>query len=231
MFKVLNEKIENIKNPILLKLCRGAFVLTIMLLVGAGVVTAIKVVGNPFSANRTTAHERAGAAVTSSKQIDRGENLLFSWNFSNGLGSWDDTRPNGGAFSLFKYDNGQAVKITRNYIENEKETFLRYGKLPINALRGKRVLVRAMVRADNIEVDRKDVNYFGGHLDLEITPAKGDQQYPSVTPYIRESKSWMPVSFDCIIPMNAQDVTLRMGLQGARGTIYFDDLKVIVVNK
>jgi len=149
---------------------------------------------------------------------------IIDENFDKGYGNWDSSITVGGTFSLIEHDGGKALKVYRNSIQGNNYTQLKY-RIPSNVIRGKHLMVQAIVKYENIEIGNK--SYYGGHIDFEIMTPNGPQYEHA--PFFVNSMDWTLCSFDADIPDNATTVDFRIGLQGAKGTIYFDDVKVFIM--
>lgn len=158
-----------------------------------------------------------------------GSKEILSLNFKNGHGDWDTSQRAGGTFSLVEYAKGLAVKIQRNSVSDDRPTFLRYMKIPIEYLKGKRVLVQAKAKAENIEIG--DKSFYGGHLDFEMKTSKGFDYRCTIQDFFTGTFDWRPESFECTVPEDVKTIDLRIGLQGAKGSIYFDDIRVFTINE
>lgn len=149
---------------------------------------------------------------------------IINENFDNGYRNWDSSLRVGGTFSLVPHNSGKALKIERSYIGGDNFTQLKY-RIPPNVVAGKHLIIEAKVKAENIEIGQE--SFYGGHIDFEIRTARGDSRFPSA-PFFMGSFDWTPMTFECTIPTNAKIIVFRLGLQGAKGIVYFDDVKVFV---
>ena len=148
---------------------------------------------------------------------------IINENFDEGYGNWDSSKKLGGTFSLVPNGAGKALKVERKYIEGDNFTQLRY-RLDPESVAGKHLIVEAMVKAEDIEIGKKSTS--GGHIDFQIRAPKG-YRYES-SPYFTGSFDWTSQKFKCEIAPDARIVNFRLGLKGAKGAIYFDDVKVSI---
>lgn len=158
-----------------------------------------------------------------------GSKEILSLNFKNGYSAWDTSQRSGGTFAIVEYAKGQAVKIHRNSIGDDRPTFLRYMKIPIEYLKGKRVMVLAKVKAENIDIG--DKSFYGGHLDFEMRTSKGFDYRCTIQDFFTGTFDWRPESFECTVPEDVKTIDLRIGLQGASGATFFDDIKVFTIEQ
>jgi hypothetical protein len=148
---------------------------------------------------------------------------IINENFDDGYGEWDSSMRVGGIFSLVPNGTGKALKVERRQIEGDNSTQLRY-RLPPEGVAGKDLVVEVMVKAENIVIGDKPTS--GGHIDFKIRIPRGFHYESS--PYFTGSFDWTSKKFKCHIAPDAKTIDFRLGLKGAKGAIYFDDVKVFI---
>lgn len=127
----------------------------------------------------------------------------------------------GGEVSTGPGYKGQGVVITRSSPGGDQFTRLER-QLPPTWV-GKTIKVEVMVKYDNIKPGRKF--YHAGHIDYEAFTETGPV-YPHWGRFTGTQSDWKLWSDEWQIPPNAETTVFRIGLQGASGTIYFDNLKI-----
>jgi hypothetical protein len=152
-----------------------------------------------------------------------GSKVIIDENFENGYKNWNIHRTEG-SFSLLSTDSGKVLKVSRKSINGDNSTMLIY-PIPPTVVAGKHVLVEAKVKADNVEVG--DKSFYGGHIDFEIRTVKSSQWESA--PFFMGPFDWDLMTFEFDMPEDAKKIDFRIGLQGAKGTIYFDYVKVFTI--
>lgn len=94
--------------------------------------------------------------------------------------------------------------------------------LPIERMRGKKILVSAMVKAENVSINKKPYN---GLKLMIVYVAGGKKYYPAAAMEVG-SFNWKNVFFYTDIPENATSAELYIGLEEVTGTAWYDDIKV-----
>ncbi len=99
--------------------------------------------------------------------------------------------------------------------------------LPLDPLRGTRVRVEGMLRAERVSEPPKPWN--GIKLMLHTVSPGGQnwQQQNSVF----GTFDWKPVRFLATVPQDATEATLILGLERVTGRVWFDDVKITVVSR
>lgn len=92
------------------------------------------------------------------------------------------------------------------------------------ALRGKAVLLEAMMRAENLTEPQK--KYLGPKLMLAIKSPQGNYHPDQKRKY--GTYGWERFSVFTRIPPDATEVTLTIGLQACTGTLWVDDMKIVL---
>lgn len=154
-----------------------------------------------------------------------GSKKIFNENFDCGYKDWNSSIKVGGSFSIIERNSGRAIKVERKTIQGDNFTQLKYRIRP-DVVKGKRLRVEALVRAENIAIGTK--SYYGGHIDFEMRTPAG-YVYESA-PFFLDSFDWTKEAFECDIPVNIKTIDFRIGLQGAKGVIYFDDIKIFIID-
>lgn len=99
--------------------------------------------------------------------------------------------------------------------------------LPVERLAGHQVRVVARVRGADISVRPKPWN--GIKVQLEIVDAEERRNWPqAVVP--EGTFAWKEVTINAFVPRNAVRVALNLGLEAVTGTVWFDDVRVEVVD-
>ena len=99
--------------------------------------------------------------------------------------------------------------------------------LPIDKLRGCLVIVSAMVRAENVSKPPQSWN--GIKLMMPIT-TPGSTVYPQGKVGVG-TFDWMRVSCAVRVPMDATSASLHLGLEEVTGTVWFDNVRVVVARR
>jgi len=112
---------------------------------------------------------------------------------------------------------GKCLKVT------SEEAALAYYSISLDAkrLRGKRVIVRAKVKLDQVVVGRE--TYATAKLHLGITAGKETQHRAQ---RFVGTADWHDQILVATVPENAERIVLDLGIQNASGTAWFDSLVV-----
>ena len=97
-------------------------------------------------------------------------------------------------------------------------------RLPVVRMRGARVSVRALIRAANVATPPQFYN--GIKLMLAVTTPT-EKQYPARM-NLWGTFDWRAEAFQAVIPPNATEVWLVLGLEETTGLAQFDDVRVTV---
>ncbi|MBV9848394.1 MAG: cellulase family glycosylhydrolase [Armatimonadetes bacterium] len=97
--------------------------------------------------------------------------------------------------------------------------------LPVARMRGTRVNVRAMIRAEAVATPPQVYN--GVKLMLVIVTPSG-RQYPARM-NLWGTFDWRPEAFQAVIPSDATEAVLVLGVEQTTGTAWFDDVRVTAV--
>lgn len=118
----------------------------------------------------------------------------------------------------------QVIKIERNASQSPGSTSIST-QLPVERLRGKRVLVRARIKAEN--VSQPPVAWNGVKCMLRIeSPGKID--WPQKQ-NIHGTFDWQVIENVAVVDPQATDVRLILGLESVTGTVWFDEVSLQVV--
>jgi hypothetical protein len=98
--------------------------------------------------------------------------------------------------------------------------------LPVEALRGCRVRVDALVKAEGVTAPPKP--WTGIKVMLHSQSPDGDKWEQQNN--IAGTFDWKPVRFIARVPETATKAELVLGLEAANGTAWFDEVKVTVVS-
>ena len=126
----------------------------------------------------------------------------------------------GGWSTLEAAKNGQCTAITN---DKDKTNNVLSVDLPPDAVAGKKVLVSALVKADN--VSDKPNPWNGPKLMLVITSADGNIKYPAVD-LLNGTYDWKRVFFVTEIPQKVKSVSLCIGLEQVKGKVWYDEIVI-----
>ena len=149
--------------------------------------------------------------------------IIIDEDFEKGYKNWNVHKTEG-SFKVISTDSGKVLKITRRSINGDNSTMLIH-PLPRDLVAGKHIYVEVKVKAEDIEAGNE--SYHGGHIDFEIRTAKSTQYKASdifLGPF-----DWEKMTLEFDMPEDAKMINFRIGLQGAKGTVYFDDVKVHII--
>jgi len=97
-------------------------------------------------------------------------------------------------------------------------------QLPLEKVRGCRLLFSARVKAENVSAKPKPWN--GVKFMAPVVSPRG-KQWPAANFEIG-SFDWQPATFSVRVPDDAQSLTLVLGLESVSGKVWFDDIRVTV---
>ncbi|MBN8216370.1 MAG: SGNH/GDSL hydrolase family protein [Spirochaetes bacterium] len=120
--------------------------------------------------------------------------------------------------------SGKALSIAQSDPTQIKNTS---AALPVDAMRGKKVTLRARIRGENVSIPPK--SYQGAKFMLIITTDDGKKDYPQA-PLKTGTWDWTDAAFTVAIPANASKLDLVLGLELASGKLSFDDIRVSQAN-
>ncbi len=131
----------------------------------------------------------------------------------------------GGTITYSEGYKNQCVLINRSSFGGDD--FTRIEKdLPVEAWAGKSIMIEAWVKAENIKPGKKVVYHHSGHIDFEVFNSNYQPYYPPDWGRYINTFDWKHVVYKWSIPKDAVRITVRFGLQGATGSIYFDEIKI-----
>jgi aryl-phospho-beta-D-glucosidase BglC (GH1 family) len=119
-------------------------------------------------------------------------------------------------------DGSRALVIDRPVSGGPGSTAVQWS-LPIEELRGRRVRVEALVKADGVATPPKPYN--GVKLMLHIAGATNE--WPQA-PMDHGSFGWTQAGFTVAVPDDAKSAELTLGLEATTGKVTFDDLRITV---
>lgn len=99
--------------------------------------------------------------------------------------------------------------------------------LPLDALRGTRIRVEALVKADGVTAPPKPWNGIKVMLNSKSSEGEKWDQQNSVA----GTFDWKRVGFSTRIPADATAAFLVLGLEAVNGVVWFDDVKITVTAK
>ncbi|CAF0860482.1 unnamed protein product [Adineta steineri] len=127
---------------------------------------------------------------------------------------------------LVTTDRGdQALRIERN-LPNSPSTSISI-PLPALALCGYKIRIQANIKAANISIPPNSWN--GIKIMLHTKGLSGDNYPQQNLP--RSTFDWRTADYIASIPRDTQQANLVLGLEAVTGTVWFDDVKVIVYSK
>jgi hypothetical protein len=131
------------------------------------------------------------------------------------LGKWT-----GGWSAIETIGNNKCIAIT-----NDKEKSNNTISLDISpdAVAGKKVLISALIKAENVTDKPKPWN--GPKLMLVITPVEGSIKYPA-SDLLNGTYDWKRVYFSTTIPPKVKSVSLTIGLEQVKGKVWYDQLTI-----
>ncbi|XHR31166.1 MAG: SGNH/GDSL hydrolase family protein [Chthoniobacteraceae bacterium] len=99
-------------------------------------------------------------------------------------------------------------------------------ELPVEAIKGRKIVVEMAVKADSISPKPKPYN--GIKIAFRLTNAEGQINYPQYHMPVG-SFDWTPVKWTSAIPDNLVKAQLILGLESVTGTVDFDAVKISVL--
>lgn len=124
-----------------------------------------------------------------------------------------------GSHRIIRVGDGNVLQI-----DNEKGSAAAIFPLPAEALRGMKLRVEARVKAENVSLPPKPWN--GIKLMLH-TSSPAEEEYPQATIDVG-TFDWTKATFSASIPRDATAMELVIGLEESSGSVWFDDVKVMV---
>lgn len=126
------------------------------------------------------------------------------------------------SYTLEDGASGKALAIDLNDSTKSKNTV---AVLPVDQMKGKKVVCRAKVRAQGVSEPPKSYN--GIKYMMIVTKADGKKDYLQQN-LPGGSFEWKEVSFPVAVPENATRLELQLGLELVAGKVWFDNIKVAV---
>ncbi|MBI4978135.1 MAG: hypothetical protein HZC28_11670 [Spirochaetes bacterium] len=99
--------------------------------------------------------------------------------------------------------------------------------LPVETLRGKKIEVSVLVKAEN--VSDKPKSYNGIKCMLVVKDAESRMDYPQA-PVGTGTFDWQRISFTYTVHEMAISIGLTLGLEAVTGKVLFDDLKIVDIS-
>ncbi|XHR31189.1 MAG: hypothetical protein ACFUZC_11655 [Chthoniobacteraceae bacterium] len=96
--------------------------------------------------------------------------------------------------------------------------------LPIEKLKGKKLLISTRVKGENISEKPKSFN--GIKLMVVLVNGEGQKDYPQA-PLPTGTFDWQDVKWSVSIPENATRAQLLLGLEEVSGKVWFDPIKIV----
>lgn len=122
------------------------------------------------------------------------------------------------------YQDSRALSVDRPASEGVGSRSVR-AALPLDKLRGARLKIEAMVRAENVVEPPQPWN--GIKCMLHVVSPEGNQWLQQNSVF--GSFDWKPVRFLADVPQDATAAWLILGLEQTTGRVWFDNVKVTVV--
>jgi endoglucanase len=157
--------------------------------------------------------------------LDRGD-VIAKHNFDGPVEQaiWNKTL--GPLVQLAATDKGnQALRITRN--QPSSPSTWAFIQLPAFTLRGYKIRIQAIVKAEYISVPP---NSWNGIKIMLQTQGPSGNTYPQQN-LPQGTFGWRMVDYIASVPMDTQQATLALGLEAVTGVVWFDDIRVTVYAK
>ena len=120
------------------------------------------------------------------------------------------TEPNG---------SGQALKIVNT---NPSGWQYMYATLPLSSVAGRRIVVKAQVKASAVSVPP---NSWNGIKVMLVCQSPGGTSYPQAS-ISTGTFDWTNATVTFAVPANATSVKVQLGLENSTGTVWFDNVRV-----
>ncbi|MFH1496826.1 MAG: cellulase family glycosylhydrolase [Verrucomicrobiota bacterium] len=117
-------------------------------------------------------------------------------------------------------DGRTALRITQN---DASTSALRTFDVPVAGLRGKWIYLTAAVKSSALTARPQDWNGIKVMLKID-TPA--GEQWPQIVSFPDGAFAWQTFSTRILIPTDATQLTLHLGLELVAGTAWFDDVRI-----
>ena len=129
------------------------------------------------------------------------------------------SRWSGGAYTLVDRNTGKALKITNT---NANASNLVSRSLPIASIRGRRITIRALVKATDVSQPPNSWNGIKVMLTI-VSPSGITRPQPSI---VAGTYDWKVFQGEFEIPPDATSLSLTLGLERSGGTVAFDDILI-----
>ena len=163
-----------------------------------------------------------GAAPAEDAAAPKAGDVVLAADFeaADALGAWTgragDVRLDAGL------RGGRAVRIESTDVAGGAHAAM---ALPAERLRGCRLLVSAMVKAENVSAKPQAWN--GIKFMMPIEASGGGKSWPQAEIGVG-TFDWRRAAWQAIVPPDATEVTLVLGLERVTGRVWFDDVRVTV---
>lgn len=128
--------------------------------------------------------------------------------------------------SLAVHGTGQAMEITNASTTTSTDIAM---TLPVAAIRGRQVILRALVKATNVSAPVLSYNGIAVKMSYTIPTTPPTTMYPQVTipaSMYNVAGNWTMVYVPITIPADATAATVYVGVEKATGTVDFDDIEI-----
>jgi len=142
--------------------------------------------------------------------------ILFQENFDGEAAK----RWSGAAYTLVPGKSGNALCLQADKQDGSLSVA---AALPLEKLRGKKIVVEALVKAEG--VSEKPKNYNGIKCMLLVTDAENRKDYPQA-PVGTGSFDWQKVSFNYAVHDMVVSLKLQLGLELVKGKVWFDEIVI-----
>ena len=146
--------------------------------------------------------------------------LWFATDFdgTNALGDWS------GAGTLAEgYQSSRGLRVERPAVSTSSAAMM-VRQLPVAEVRGCTILASARIRAEGVSVPPQTWN---GIKFMVALAGSGQKTWPQAR-LGTGSFDWQRVAFSVRVPEDATSANLYLGLEEVTGTVWFDDVKLVV---
>jgi endoglucanase len=163
------------------------------------------------------------ALATSAGAVEKGEVVLrHDFEGAEPLKAWNAAP--GPLLQIVAGQNGHALQSVR--ADDKAPSTMVQIPVAIEALRGCKIRVEAMVKAENVS---PAPNFWNGiKVMLHIKKTAGDDWPQQNLP--QGTFDWRKVNYLVRVPDDAKEAQLSLGLEMVTGTAWFDDVKISVVS-
>jgi hypothetical protein len=103
--------------------------------------------------------------------------------------------------------------------------------LPEKDFAGKTIKVIAWIKTQGIKANSNSRTYEAGKFHIAWNDSKGDHWAPEDHDFYSENvgeNHWLQMEREAVIPVDARNINIFMGIQGNTGTLYIDDISIEV---